>query len=355
VRELLFELSIEIQLSLLFEQFSTTMTAKVAASIVEDAIWFSRQRNARLIENLYRVLGLLDALETKARSLDDNEPLLAELERFRQWIAPSLDRVWRMDFNEDDAMELSRFVQGLPSNIEGFRIQQPYSVGLVRYLEEVGINSKTTILDPALYELLNECAPTSILDFGCGMGELAQTLADHGHEVVGYDIDKELIASLRLSGDKVQFIDPEQLKEMKDQGLTFQKIVCSLVLCTIDDDDEVHRVLSNLRTFSNNETELIVAVCNPEYISVKETESHVKLDLPDSIAGKFTYRKKLKSLGTTRSDVYRPLSAYRSMFEANDFTMQETYDTPATNLTDGTPASDFMIIRLRTLPSEGDS
>ena len=338
-----------------FEQFSTTMSEEIASEIVDEAIQFSQQRNARLIGNLYRVTGLLDAVATHAQSLDDNEPLLTELERLRRWIAPSLDKIWRMNFNEDDAMELSRFVQGLPSNIEGFRIQQPYSVGLVRYLEEVGVNSKTTILDPALYELLNECAPTTILDYGCGMGELALTLANHGHEIVGYDVDEELIASLRLSGDKVQFIDPEQLKGMKEQGLTFKKIVCSLVLCTIEDDEEVHRVLKDLRSFSTDQTELIVAVCNPEYISVKETESHLKLDLPITIAGKFTYQKKLKSLGTTRPDVYRPLSVYRSMFEANGLYLQETYDTPATNLADGTPASDFMIIRLRPLPNGGDS
>ena len=341
-----------------FDQFSNSMTVDGATAIVNDTMRFSQQRNARLIQNLYRIEGLIDALTNTAVKLgnqfdEDSSILLTEVFRLKEWFKPSISKVWEMKFDDADVRELLQFIIQLPSNIDKFRIRQPYTAGLIRHLQEVGVNTKTTILDPVLYSMMNDGGTSAILDYGCGMGEVVQALVEQGHKVIGYDIDRELITGLKFLGKKANYISPEQLEKLRKKEVRFQKILCSLVLCTIEDDAEVNRVLKDIKNFSMDESEIIIAICNPKFISVKETESHIKLNISPSGANKFVYQKKLKSLGTIRSDVYRPLSTYQSMFRDNGLSIQGTYETPATNLEDGTPASDFMIIRLRPFTKQG--
>lgn len=55
--------------------------------------------------------------------------------------------------------------------------------------------------DLMLWEELAEAAGGPVLELGCGTGRVALHLARRGHEVIGLDLDTELLAVLRERGD----------------------------------------------------------------------------------------------------------------------------------------------------------
>ncbi len=57
-----------------------------------------------------------------------------------------------------------------------------------------------------LLELLKVEPPASVIDIGCGTGVHAAALADHGLDVVGVDLDPDMIARARESFPAVEFV-----------------------------------------------------------------------------------------------------------------------------------------------------
>ena len=60
------------------------------------------------------------------------------------------------------------------------------------------------VLAPARYVI--SLAPKSVLDVGCGSGHLARELFEHGIDVVGVDIDPEMIETARRLGPQIDWI-----------------------------------------------------------------------------------------------------------------------------------------------------
>lgn len=63
----------------------------------------------------------------------------------------------------------------------------------------------------ALVDLLMLPVGASVVDLGCGTGELALTLADRGHSVVGVDTNAELLTTARLGARslEVRFVEAD--------------------------------------------------------------------------------------------------------------------------------------------------
>ncbi|MGZ4671626.1 MAG: class I SAM-dependent methyltransferase [Ilumatobacteraceae bacterium] len=55
-------------------------------------------------------------------------------------------------------------------------------------------------------EFIESCHPTSVLDAGCGMGRVAIELARRGIDVVGVDLDDDLLAYARRSQPSINWI-----------------------------------------------------------------------------------------------------------------------------------------------------
>lgn len=101
-----------------------------------------------------------------------------------------------------------------------------------------------------LFELLGPVADKTLLDVGCGDGELASKLARRGAIVTGLDADPAMIAAARrragVEGTQLQLVEGQAEKLPFDDAV-FDRIVAVTVLCFVRDAEraitEMARVL----------------------------------------------------------------------------------------------------------------
>src|ERR1700712_4552926 len=91
--------------------------------------------------------------------------------------------------------------------------------------------------------------PTRILDVGCGAGLAAETLARHGHDVLGIDAAGEAIEAARMhaEGQKLALTYRASLAEdIAAEGARFPLITCLEVIEHVPDLAGFLRVLAGL-------------------------------------------------------------------------------------------------------------
>lgn len=101
-----------------------------------------------------------------------------------------------------------------------------------------------------LFELLGPVADKTLLDVGCGDGELASKLAHRGAIVTGLDADPAMIAAARrragVEGTQLQLVEGQAEKLPFDDAV-FDRVVAVTVLCFVCDAEraimEMARVL----------------------------------------------------------------------------------------------------------------
>lgn len=231
----------------------------------------------------------------------------------------------------------------------------PELTGFEYFHEATRDKRKSTLLNEKITAMTAEGCPSRILDFGCGRGAIAESLIEKGFDVIGYDIDGSVLKRNRARGQAARYIGREGLASLKGAGEKFTKVICSLVLCTIEDDDEVRDVVSDMRALIDDDGEAIVAFCNPFSTFVGESETHVKMDLPaeNRYYDTFAFRKRMKETGKIRAEIHRPFSFYKHLFHRCGFSIVQIEEVRSTDLQRLCPSSDFLICRLRPLKMPG--
>jgi SAM-dependent methyltransferase len=187
-------------------------------------------------------------------------------------------------------------------------------------------------------------APMTVLDFGCGGGHLVLRLATGGISAVGYDPQPSHCWSehdgARFTSDRAAAI----------AGGPYDVVVCSLVLCAIEDEAEYRDVLAGLRAAVRADGHLILAVCNPLQtlggdtpFQTRSVPAGVDVDRP------FVWTKTLQQTGTRRRDVHRPLHVLRRDLRRAGLCVEGIDETETVSLTRLEPASDFMVITARAM------
>jgi len=224
----------------------------------------------------------------------------------------------------------------------------PELFGFQYFIESLKVKTKSSVLDDQVVRLITRDSPRSVLDYGCGTGKISEELSKQGFIVVGYDIDDEQIMENRLKHSKVKYLT---LKDLVELDVKFDKVLCCLVLCTIVSDDEVDKVVKDLRKHVDESGEVLVLICNPFNTFVVETETHVKGDLPDETRyhEKFSYLKHVKETSNTRKETHRPYSYYEHLFRREGLEVTGLTEINSTEVRELAPASDFMMIRLKPL------
>ncbi len=204
------------------------------------------------------------------------------------------------------------------------------------------------IIDPELISLVERSEANEILDYGCGSGSVSDQLAKLGKRVFAYDIDSREFFSKGLHPPGVTFLERNNLDRIIESGRTFDCVICNLVICTIENDDEVLRVLKECRKLVSVDGTIFLGICNPFDIFTRESTTHFKeLSEPANYYSKFVFKKQSKETGRWREDVHRTLDWYRSAFGKAGIEIEELSEIPSVDVSLLSPSSDFMLMKLR--------
>jgi glycosyltransferase involved in cell wall biosynthesis/SAM-dependent methyltransferase len=247
---------------------------------------------------------------------------------------------WHFRTDISDVMSIALFDGNLPE-----------LCGFEYFLESTKTKTKNNLVNERIVQLVSEANPSSIFDYGCGRGSIAEALAEKGFTVTGYDLDRAVLARNRKDTVKAHYIDSKDLAVLKDKGAKFDQVICSLVLCTISNDTEATEVLQDIRSLVSDDGEAIIALCNPFSSFVKESETHVKLDIPDDshYHEPFAYQKKMRETGKIRTECHRPFSWYKHQMHHKGFEIETIEEVRTTDIPNLCPSSDFLIVRMKPL------
>ncbi len=212
------------------------------------------------------------------------------------------------------------------------------------------------LLHAPLAELVMEFSPQTVLDYGCGNGELAELLAAAVPTVTGYDPDASAIAKCLEHGGTVEYGDSAMLERLRTDGTRFDAVICSRVLCTIADSNELDSVLSDLRRLAADEGRVWVAVCNPFYLEVASTELNPgPQQVEQGYHDTFVYQKAVAPHGNVRNEVHRSLSTYRLAFTRAGLRVSAVKESDGADIRELRPASDHLVFELRPVVDAGPS
>ena len=125
-----------------------------------------------------------------------------------------------------------------------------------RFMRALDPRGKEDLLDAPLLERILALNPKSVLDYGCGMGKLADACAARGVQVDAYDANAAPPAYGQGNHDVV---------------------ICSLVLCEITGQSELDRAIADLRRLTSERGRAIVAVCNPFHAFTERSELQCRI------------------------------------------------------------------------------
>jgi peptidoglycan/xylan/chitin deacetylase (PgdA/CDA1 family)/SAM-dependent methyltransferase len=151
-----------------------------------------------------------------------------------------------------------------------------------------------------------------VLDFGCGKPR-GSLLSVSGASLTVFDPDASLRERWARDAPEIPFLAEDGLLAAAAAGERFDVIVCSLVLCAVD-DAAMRAALARIRELCARGAAVLVAVCDPRSVRVERTERHHRL-LPGALDEErcFTYTKRIVGAGE-RVEHHRPMSAYRAAF-----------------------------------------
>lgn len=172
-----------------------------------------------------------------------------------------------------------------------------------------GKNSKNH-LDKFIEEFVKGKSPERMLDYGCGKPRDIHLQYD-SNRLLAYDNDLSLRQIWQNKGLQNCFIsDKNELLDQKHQH-DFDMIICSLVLCT-GDDENFSDILSNILFLASENAKILIAICDPRAIYIKNTviqERHISTEIHyDDV---FEYDKTIQQTHKLRREYHRPLDLIR--------------------------------------------
>jgi malonyl-CoA O-methyltransferase len=109
-------------------------------------------------------------------------------------------------------------------------------------------NPLVALEEPRVDQLLGDVNGLHIADIGCGTGRHSVRLASRGARVIGFDFSEEMLqrARAKAAGLNVEFHQRDLTEPLPVAGLSFDRVICGLVIDHIPDLPglfrEMHRV-----------------------------------------------------------------------------------------------------------------
>ena len=192
----------------------------------------------------------------------------------------------------------------------------------------------------------------TMLDYGCGDGQIAEAISNDTINVTGYDIDTEGIKKCQKRKSQVKYGGTELRARLLANSVRFDAIMCNRVLCTIVDDSEFDLVLQDLKELVTDDGTIFVAVCNPFFLTSPATELNTEhLPKRHMYEHKFTYTKTLTESKKCRTEVHRSYDIYRRAFNKAGLFIQRTLEFDGTDTRSVLPASEHLVFELSRDPA----
>lgn len=216
--------------------------------------------------------------------------------------------------------------------------------GWERLREAVETGPYDGALHDLLFELIEREAPRKVLDFGCGKARLARRLAARGARVVGYD------PSLPPDAAAHEALTLTARREEALARAPFDAVVCSLVLCVLD-EDAYQEAIADLRAALSDGASAYIACCNPFFTTGGPTPIQTRELPPDARREEtFACHKRVHSTDARRRDVHRPFERIRRDLLRAGLVVEDVRSTATVDLQRFEPASDFLVLVARAAP-----
>ena len=206
--------------------------------------------------------------------------------------------------------------------------------------------STRSLIDPLVISILQRFSPSNLFDYGCGDAVLSKKIKNLGYSIKGFDIDNSLIQKLKCESKTKEFLNQKEFFREKEKLIdTFDFVLCSLVLCIVNNENEVQNIIQTCYNLLRKKGIFILVICNPLYTWVEQTEIQNKI-LPENFRydSKFLIQKEIKLSGNLREDVHRPLHYYEKIILENNFEIKEFHQTKGKDCKTGKFASDFLLL-----------
>lgn len=191
----------------------------------------------------------------------------------------------------------------------------PFMSEYPSFRQAVALTLGTEVTPDPTWRLVRDASPRRVLDYGCGKAKEAARLADAGMDVVVFDPDSSLAPTLERHA-RARF----QIAESAEDAIAkspFDVVVCRRVLCSVVDDGNVAQLLRNLRSAVSNTGRVVVSVCHPAEVGMRETPecsaTKAATVSPDS---RLVFSKSMRVSGRQRIEVRRPEWQLQRMFAA---------------------------------------
>jgi glycosyltransferase involved in cell wall biosynthesis/SAM-dependent methyltransferase len=224
----------------------------------------------------------------------------------------------------------------------------PELEGFERFLQAVReVLGVGALEDPVLLRA-RQLNPRNALDYGAGKGKLAAELAAFVGHVVAYDPDPAVADRLRgLAASGVQFVPSAAVAVASGP---FDLVVCRRVACLLD-DDELAKVLLDLRSTVASEGRVLLALCHPVYtphcVTAEAWPTVMEGNDPEYT---FVWHKTVRSTGRTVREVHRPEHRLSRLVQRAGFAIVARRERTTVDLERFEPINDILMLEL--VPSE---
>jgi len=200
---------------------------------------------------------------------------------------------------------------------------------------------KLAFYDNTIIPLLGDLNEKKVLDYGGGPGVLLTALKKLGAEVKEYDISEDF---RKQAAEK---IGAENIYHTVDDIPSdyFDFVICNLVLCIVD-EDEVKRIVSNIKKALNKNGVAYIGFCNPKLLDVPETNVDLRPTPEHAYEENHSYMKTKKEGEYKIVENHRPIEWYENIYKEAGLTLEDTIFTPEYELK-GRKIKDFIIFKLK--------
>ncbi|MBU0661319.1 class I SAM-dependent methyltransferase [Patescibacteria group bacterium] len=199
---------------------------------------------------------------------------------------------------------------------------------------------KLAFYDNTIIPLLGNINKKKVLDYGGGPGVLLTALKKLGAKVKEYDISEYF---RKQAAEKIGINNIyKTVDEIPSNYFDF--VICNLVLCIVN-EDEVKRIVTNIKNTLNKKGVAYIGFCNPKLLNIPETNLDLRPKPNQPYEKNHSYIKTKKEGGYQIIENHRPIEWYENVYKEIGLTLKDTIYTSEYKL-NGCKIKDFIIFKL---------